>query len=181
MITVRDFAQQDAAPANALTNWYIEHTAVHFAYEPHSDATFEAGWRQGSTTHPWLAAEVEGVFAGYAKAGVWRDRKAYERTCETGIYVQRGMEGKGVGLALYNELLPRLKAAGFHTVIGGMTLPNAASAALHERAGFRKVAHFEQVGRKFDQWHDVGFWQLTFPAAEPDGEPARLDSDRPEA
>lgn len=181
MITVRDFAQQDAAPANALTNWYIEHTAVHFAYETHNDATFEAGWRQGSTTHPWLAAEVDGVFAGYAKAAVWRDRKAYERTCETGIYVQRGMEGKGVGLALYNELLPRLKAAGFHTVIGGMTLPNPASAALHERAGFRKVAHFEQVGRKFDQWHDVGFWQLTLPAPEPDGEPNTLDSERPEA
>lgn len=178
---MREFAQQDVGPANALTNWYIEHTAIHFAYETHTEAAFETAWLEGSRSHPWLAAEVEGVFAGYAKAAVWRDRKAYERTCETGIYVQRGMEGKGVGLALYNELLPRLKAAGFHTVIGGMTLPNAASAALHERAGFRKVAHFEQVGRKFDQWHDVGFWQLTFPAPEPDGEPDRLDSERGKA
>lgn len=176
MATVRDFVQQDVAPATALTNWYIEHTAVHFAYEPHRDADFEAAWREGSRTHPWLVAELDGTFAGYAKAGVWRDRKAYERTCETGIYVSRGMEGKGVGIALYRELLPRLQAAGFHTVIGGMTLPNPASAALHERAGFRKVAHFEQVGRKFDQWHDVGFWQLTFPDPEPDREADRLDS-----
>ncbi len=169
MTTVRDFAQQDAAPANALTNWYIEHTAVHFATEPASDAAFEAMWRDGSRTHPWLAAEIDGTFAGYAKASVWRDRRAYQHTCETGIYIERGMEGKGVGLALYRELLPRLQAAGFHAVIGGMTLPNPASAALHERAGFTKVAHFSQVGRKFDQWHDVGFWQLTFPDRAADG------------
>jgi len=176
MITVRTFAQHDVAPANALTNWYIDHTAVHFAYQSHSDATFEAGWRAGSSTHPWLVAEFDGAFAGYAKAGVWRDRKAYERTCETGIYVQRGFEGKGVGLALYGELLPRLRAAGFHAVIGGMTMPNPASAALHERAGFRKVAHFEQVGRKFGQWHDVGFWQLNFPDPESDTDTDKLDS-----
>jgi phosphinothricin acetyltransferase len=168
MTTVRDFALEDVAPANALTNWYIEHTAVHFAYEPATDAEFEATWRQGRQTHPWLAAEIDGRFAGYAKAGVWRDRTAYERTCETGIYIERGMEGRGVGMALYGELLPRLRAAGFHAVVGGMTLPNPASAALHERAGFRKVAHFEQVGRKFGQWHDVGFWQLTFPDPDPD-------------
>lgn len=174
MTTVRDFEPQDVAPATALTNWYIEHTAVHFAYDHVSEATFQAAWQQGRTTHPWLAVEVDGVFAGYAKAGVWRDRKAYERTCETGIYVERGMEGRGVGRALYGELLPRLQAAGFHTVIGGMTLPNPASAALHERAGFRKVAHFEQVGRKFDQWHDVGFWQLTFP----DRDTNKLDSEQ---
>lgn len=160
MITVRDFALRDVASANALTNWYIQHTAVHFADEPASDAAFEAAWRDGSKTHPWLAAEVEGQFAGYAKAGVWRERAAYRHTCETGIYIARGMEGCGVGRALYGELLPRLRAAGFHVAIAGMTLPNEASAALHERLGFSKVGHFSRVGFKLDQWHDVGFWQL---------------------
>ena len=167
MITVRDFAPSDVAPANALTNWYIEHTAVHFAYEQASDATFEAAWRAGSATHPWLAAEVKGRFAGYAKAGVWRERKAYERTCETGIYIAQGYEGKGVGRALYAELLPRLRDAGFHVAIAGMALPNAGSAALLERVGFTKVAHFSQVGMKLGQWHDVGFWQLVLYDAPP--------------
>ena len=160
MIRVRDFAQRDVAPANALTNWYIENTAVHFAYEPAGDADFCAAWRAGSATHPWLAAESEGQFAGFAKAGVWRERTAYRRTCETGIYIARGMEGRGVGQALYGELLPRLRAAGFHVAIAGMTLPNEASAALHERMGFTKVGAFTQVGFKLGQWHDVGFWQL---------------------
>jgi phosphinothricin acetyltransferase len=169
MISVRDFEARDVAPANALTNWYIEHTAVHFATEPASDEGFEAMWRAGSRTHPWLAAEVLGRFAGYAKAGPWRERAAYRHTCETGIYIERGMEGRGVGMALYGELLPRLRAAGVHAVVGGMTLPNPASAALHERAGFTKVAHFPQVGHKLGQWHDVGFWQLVFPDTAGDG------------
>lgn len=160
MITVREFAQHDVAPANELTNWYIEHTAVHFALRPATDQAFEETWRQGSATHPWLAAELNGRFAGYAKAGIWRERTAYQHTCETGIYVSRGMEGKGVGLALYGELLPRLRAAGFHAVIAGMTLPNPGSVALHERVGFRPVGVFGEVGRKFDRWHDVGFWSL---------------------
>ena len=157
---MRPFESSDVPAANALTNWYIEHTPVHFGLEPSADSAFEAMWERGSQNHPWLAAEVEGEFAGFAKAGVWREREAYQNTCETGIYVARGYEGMGVGTALYRDLLERLKVAGFHTVIGGMTLPNAASAALHERLGFVKVAHFERVGRKFDQWHDVGFWQL---------------------
>jgi phosphinothricin acetyltransferase len=47
-----------------------------------------------------------------------------------------------------------------HVVIGGIALPNEGSQALHERFGFRKVAHFEQVGFKFGRWVDVGYWQL---------------------
>ncbi|NRA58100.1 MAG: N-acetyltransferase family protein [Phycisphaerales bacterium] len=166
MVHVRPLEAGDVPPANALTNWYIEHTAVHFALEPSGDDEFAAVWQRGSRTYPWLAAEVDGSFAGFAKAAVWREREAYQNTCEVGIYIARGFEGKGVGTALYRDLLDRLRAAGFHTVIGGMTLPNDASAALHERMGFAKVAHFERVGRKFDQWHDVGFWQLHLAEAD---------------
>ena len=57
-------------------------------------------------------------------------------------------------------LLAALREINFHTVIGGIALPNPASIALHERLGFRKVAHFEQVGWKFGRWIDVGYWQL---------------------
>jgi phosphinothricin acetyltransferase len=61
---------------------------------------------------------------------------------------------------LYGELLPALTERGIHVAIGGIALPNPASVALHERFGFRKVAHFEEVGLKFERWIDVGYWQL---------------------
>ena len=59
----------------------------------------------------------------------------------------------------YSELLDRVAAAGHHSALGGIALPNPASVALHEKLGFTKVGHLKEVGRKFDQWIDVGYWQ----------------------
>ena len=60
---------------------------------------------------------------------------------------------------LYRALFERLQALGLHAVIGGITLPNPASIALHEKMGMEKVAHFKEVGYKFGRWLDVGYWQ----------------------
>lgn len=71
-----------------------------------------------------------------------------------------GLGGRGLGSALYAVLIPQLEAQGLHALMGGIALPNAGSVALHEKFGFAKVAHFREVGRKFDRWVDVGYWQL---------------------
>lgn len=161
-VVVRAFAERDVAPANALTNHYIATTAVHFASEPASDREFRATWEAGRADYPWLAAEVDGAFAGYARAYRWRERAAYARTAEVGIYVERSQQGRGVGRVLYAELLRQLQHAGFRTAIGGIALPNPASIRLHEALGFRHVGTFRGVGCKFGRWHDVDFWQIDF-------------------
>lgn len=157
---IREFNENDVAPANALTNDYIINTVVHFAAVPATDAEFGAVWREGRVKFPWLAIDVEGRFGGYAKGSTWRTRDAYARTVETGIYISRHAQGCGVGKALYQALLDRLRAAGFRVAIGGVTLPNAASVRLHETLGFTHAGTFHSVGFKFHQWHDVGFWEL---------------------
>lgn len=68
--------------------------------------------------------------------------------------------GRGIGSELKKELLGLLKEKSFHTVISGIALPNPASIALNEKFGFKKVAHFKEVGYKFNRWIDVGYWQL---------------------
>lgn len=158
---MRAFTAADVPAANALTNHYIIHTAIHFAAAPAPDDEFRAYFEDGAKTHPWLAAEVGGVFAGYAKASTWRARDAYRRTAELGLYVDPRFHRRGVGRALYAVLIDRCRAAGFHTLIAGIALPNDASVKMHEACGFAYVGTFREVGRKFDQWHDVGFWQLT--------------------
>lgn len=158
--TVRDFTGADVAPANALTNHYIERTAIHFGSAPAADADFRAAWEKGRARFPWLAAEVDGAFAGYCKAGTWRERDAYARTVEAGIYVTPEAQGRGVGRALYGALFERLRASGFRVVVAGITLPNDPSVRLHEAVGFRAVGVFHAVGHKFGAWHDVGFWEL---------------------
>jgi len=157
---IRDFCERDVGPANALTNHFILNTAVHFGTQPATDEQYAEVWRNGSKSYPWLTAEVDGRFTGCARAYRWRERDAYARTVETGIYVAREAQGRGIGRALYATLLERLRAAGFRTAIGGITLPNDSSVRLHETLGFHPVGVFRAVGYKFNAWHDVGFWQI---------------------
>lgn len=163
-VVVRPFTASDVAASNALTNHFIEHTAVHFGYQPATDADFHDLWAKGAADHPWLVAEVDGAFGAYAKATRWRDRAAYARTAETTVYVAPACQGQGVGRAVYGELLRVLRMRAFRTAIGGITLPNPGSVRLHESLGFHHVGTFRGVGCKFGQWHDVGFWQLDFGA-----------------
>jgi phosphinothricin acetyltransferase len=114
---------------------------------------------------PWLVAERDDVVVGYAYASPWRSRTAYRNSVEVSIYLAPPAARSGIGTALYEDLFARLKLKGVHAVIGGVTLPNPASVAFHEKMGMRKVAHFEEVGYKFERWLDVGYWQLCFSQA----------------
>jgi phosphinothricin acetyltransferase len=76
------------------------------------------------------------------------------------VYLDASCSGRGIGSALYSNLLADLKAAGIHTAMGGIALPNDASIRLHEKFGFKKVAHFKENGIKFGKLIDVAYWQL---------------------
>ena len=108
---------------------------------------------------PWLVAERNGEVAGYAYASKWKGRCAYRYSVETTVYVEKEAVGHGIGRLLYADLLAALRALSLHVAIGGIALPNERSVRLHEALGFRKVAHFEQVGFKLERWVDVGYWQ----------------------
>jgi phosphinothricin acetyltransferase len=105
---------------------------------------------------------VDEVIVGYAYASKWKERSAYKNTAEVTAYLKHGLSGQGYGKALYTTLLEALKALDCHVVLGCIALPNQASVGLHEYFGFSKVAHFTEVGRKFNQWIDVGYWQKLY-------------------
>jgi L-amino acid N-acyltransferase YncA len=115
--------------------------------------------------YPWLVADDDGVVIGYAYAGPFRNRNAYDWTCEVSVYVHERYRGRGIGSMLYARLLAVLKAQGFRATIGGATWPNRASEALHLQFG-RQVGLFPRIGWKFGAWHDVMFWQLDLAAAD---------------
>lgn len=108
---------------------------------------------------PWLVAEDGGRLRGYAYASNWKARSAYRHSTETTIYLAPDAVGQGLGTRLYRDLLGRLTDCGRHVAIGGVALPNAASVSLHEKLGFRQVAHFREVGFKFGRWIDTTYWQ----------------------
>jgi phosphinothricin acetyltransferase len=161
--TLRNATTADAAAIAAIYNHYVETTTVSMETEPVSAdemAQRIAGVQDGR--RPWLVLLADGRLCGYAYASKWRARPGYRHAVESSVYLDPALRGRGHGGELYRALLARLEGH-FHTVIGGIALPNAASIALHERLGFRQVACFHEVGHKFGAWVDVAYWQLTLP------------------
>lgn len=148
----------DAPAICAIYNHYVLHTTISFEEEPVAVETMAQ--RIGAATLPWLVCEEHGSVVAYAYASPWRVRPAYRYAVESSVYVAQVAAGRGLGQRLYERLFADLRALGMHTVIGGVAQPNPASVALHERLGFRKVAHFDEVGFKHGRWIDMGYWQL---------------------
>lgn len=158
---IRDAIKGDSEAIAQIYNHYIENTAISFEEKPvsGSDIQHRIEKVQGASL-PWLVAVKEGGVVGYAYATQWKERSAYRFSVEVSVYLSSQVQGRGLGANLYEALFSKLKESEIHTVIGGITLPNTASVALHKKMGMKKVAHFEKVGFKFNQWHDVGYWQL---------------------
>ncbi len=157
---IRSATPDDAAAIVAIYNHYIATTTISFEEHAVTPEDMAGRIRDVTAGLPWLVHEQDGEVLGYAYATKWRARSAYRFAAETSVYVAFGQGGKGIGSALYKALLQELRAREIHMAIGGIAQPNEASVALHESLGFEKVAHFKQVGRKFDRWIDVGYWEL---------------------
>lgn len=110
--------------------------------------------------HLFLVARDEaGAVTGYAKSGRFIDKPGYDTTVETSIYVAADARGRGVGRALYVELLARLDRTDLALAVGGVAEPNEASTRLHLALGFTRVGRFESVGTKFGRLWDVTWYQ----------------------
>jgi phosphinothricin acetyltransferase len=163
--------ERDAAACLAIYAPYVRAGATSFEEEPPSVAAFAARIAETLERHPWLVAERGGRVAGYAYACPHRYRPAYRWAVETSVYVAEGERGRGHGRALYAELAERLRRQRFQVACAGITLPNEASVALHEGAGFVPVGVYRRIGWKDGAWRDVGWWQLEL-ARPGDGPPA---------
>jgi phosphinothricin acetyltransferase len=122
-------------------------------------------------SYPWIVCVVNGKIAGYVYGSKYRDREAYQWSCECTAYIHDQFKGKGIGKELYQLLFKLLKQQGFRTVYAVITLPNEASINLHERCGFEKFAEYENVGYKFGNWYTVGWWKLRLNDYDPDPPP----------
>lgn len=157
---IRNVTLKDAQRIAEIYNYYIEHTVITFEETLVTAEEIKERIEEHTKILPWLVVEEDGVVIGYAYASKWAGRCSYRFSVEVSVYLDINQKGKGAGTKLYAELIQQLKELNYHVVIGGMTLPNAASQALHERFGFKKVAHYKEIGFKFQQWLDVGYWQL---------------------
>ena len=164
---IRAAAQADAEAIADIYNYYVTDTIVTFEEEPVSKSEIAKRIHQVQGAGlPWLVAEEDGQILGYAYATPWKERIGYRFSVEITVYLDKDCKGRGIGSQLYAELFRLLEKAGVRSAVGGVALPNDASVALHEKFGMRKVAEFERIGVKFDQWINVAYWQRFFSPAD---------------
>lgn len=112
------------------------------------------------------AVDSAGVLLGVATYGTFRAWPAYKYTVEHSVYVHIDHRGKGVGLALMQQLIAQAKDRQVHVMVGGIDVDNAGSIALHKRLGFTHAGTVKQAGFKFGRWLDLGFYQYILDTPE---------------
>lgn len=168
---------RDAVPADlpAITEIYAESVANGVAtYELTAPSLAEMTARFEGITgnrYPYILAEEQGVILGYAYAGAFRTRPAYNWICEDSIYLSPAARGRGVGSALLAELIERCEALGFRQMIAVIGGAHPASVAVHAKAGFEHQGTLKATGYKHGRWLDTTFMERSL------GEGASTDPD----
>ncbi|MDI9239758.1 GNAT family N-acetyltransferase [Lysobacter sp. LF1] len=161
-LAIRTAVAGDLVAITALYAREVDENVATYEYDTPDEAEMTRRW-QGVVAqgYPYVVAEWDGAFAGYAYASSYRSREGYRWTVEDTVYVHPHFIGRGIGRALLQRLIDDCTALDLRqmvAVIGDVT--NAASIALHERLGFRTVGVFQGLGRKHGRWLDTVQMQL---------------------
>lgn len=159
------FRIASVADAKALVEIYrpyVEQTAITFEYEVPSVEEFASRIEQTLERYPYIVVEDEKQqILGYAYAGTYKGRSAYDWSVEVTVYLHQDYKGKNLGRRLYEELERYLQAQNVLQLTACITAGNGASEHFHEKMGYKQVALFEKIGYKFNQWYDVCWMQKT--------------------
>ena len=154
---IRRARAEDLGALTTIYNHYVRETPITFDLEPYTLET-RRPWLDAfaaSGRHQLFVAEEAGAVVGYACSRGFRDKRAYDSSAETSIYLAPAAQRRGLGTALYTRLFEALAREDVHRFLAGITLPNDASIALHQRFGFERVGVMREVGRKFGRYWDV--------------------------
>ncbi len=171
-VEIRLAEEGDIAGILAISNRAAEVGVANFSVTPEPPELWNQAFRETHRMFPWLVAtpapgnrgkedtgSSENQIRGFAKASPHNGRCAYDWTAEVTVYIHHEHLGKGIGSRLYEVLFDLLERQGYRSVTAGVSLPNPASIALHEKFGMKKIGAHQRVGWKFGEWHDVGYWQ----------------------
>jgi phosphinothricin acetyltransferase len=155
-IPIRPAGRRDIPAITRIYDHAVRHGTASFEIEPPDEAEMVRRYeRLRDDRYPYLVAELGGTIAGYAYAGPYRDRPAYNWSVENSIYIAPQSQRRGIGRALLDQLIVAAEERGFRQMIAVIgDSANAASIELHRVAGFRLVGSFDNVGFKFGRWLD---------------------------
>ena len=171
MPIVRPAVDNDLPALTEIYNHYVVNTAITFDVSPFEPEQRRAWFAEhAGGRHRLVVAEEDRRVLGYASTSRFRPKPAYNTTVESSVYCRADAVRRGIGSLLYNSLFELIAGEDVRQIVAGVALPNPASIALHERLGFRPVGVFPSVGRKFDRYWDVAWFErpLTLTAPQVD-------------
>ncbi len=159
---IRSAKPNDAKELLGIYSYYVENTAITFEYDVPSVEEFAGRIEKTLKRYPYLVLEDEGRIVGYAYAGVFKDRAAYDRSCEMTIYLDHNALKKGYGRTLYEALEKELIAGGMQNLYACIGDPivedeylTKNSEHFHAHLGYTKVGEFHKCGYKFGRWYNM--------------------------
>jgi phosphinothricin acetyltransferase len=168
-VSIRSATAEDAAAIAAIYGVHVRDSYATFETEPPDAAEF-ARRISSRPLLPWLVAEEDAAVLGFAFSSRHRARAAYRWSADVSVYLALDTRRRGIGRALYEQLLPAVASLGYVSAFAGIALPNEASVGLHQALGFSPVGIYRDVGFKLGQWRDVGWYQRRLvdpPPADP--------------
>lgn len=165
---VRTAAPQDLPAIQSIYAHHVMHGLASFEEVPPTveemRRRYEDITRQG---FPYLVAEEKGEIQGYGYCSLYRTRSAYRHTIEDSIYVKNGLQGKGIGKAVLQELIARCTALNYRQLIAVIgDSANLGSIKLHASLGFVRAGLLRSTGYKFGRWVDSVYMQLPLGAGD---------------
>lgn len=167
-VVVRTARPDDAVALLTIYCPYVEETAITFEYDVPTEAEFRRRIESVLLRYPYLVAEAaDGRPLGYAYAGAFQERRAYDWAVETSIYIRRDVRGRGLGRLLHDALRTRLQSQGVQNMCACITSPSGEdpyvttqSIDFHAHLGYRLVGTFEKIGYKFGRWYNMAWMEL---------------------
>jgi len=160
-MNIRNAKIDDANAICNILNYYIEKTFIAHETEPVSE--IESKKRISDIIdggYLLFIGEIDGKVIGFCCTQPWNKGVVYETTAEESIFLDKDETGKGYGTQLLEHLLNQIDKTKIHVLNATISLPNESSVQLHEKFGFKQVSQMKEIGRKFDNWLNIGCWQL---------------------
>lgn len=159
---IRTARLEDAPQLLNIYAYYVEHTAITFEYTVPTISDFQDRMEHTLEKYPYLVLERQSVVLGYAYAGPFIGRAAYDWSCELSVYLDHRVQKCGLGRKIYQRLEEELREMGILNLYACIAYPekedpylNTNSADFHAHLGFSQVGKFRHCGYKFGSWYSM--------------------------
>lgn len=168
MVSVRNATMADAERILEIYDYYVKNTAITFEYNTPSIEEFKKRMELTMNYYPYFVIEREREIQGYAYAGPFIGRAAYDWSCEVTVYLDYNELNRGMGRTIYETLETDLQEMGILNLYACIGYPEnndeyltTNSADFHAHMGFAKIGEFHKCGYKFGRWYNM-IWMEKF-------------------